>query len=1063
MTATNAQLEAGQATLLLEVQNRRGRIKGTADPSAGAGVAAPFGIEYDQYNVGYTTLLKVWRKMTAANTGWVDVSAGGGGGGGGTAATTTFDDAGLPITAANVQVALQETLKRTGVVGTWDMTGAAAGTVPDAGHDFEASTATVTAAQYLVTPASGSSPIKLAGSAEITKQAGYRSARLKASTSGGNFVLSGLVFTNAEATPADVLSAVGAGVLATGTCTHIALVALDNSSVFGGGASSLVLNCDDPVGGQQNEGLAAGPAYVAGDEVYCSFDSSTGVFKLNVNAGGDITATVLWDVSGAAALRVHVLGYFGTSTPSLPDTTFDFDPSDNTGGRTGFQTVGNPVVPAGAADGQRFLVSVAGSYNGRSAVVGDIVEFHSSLAVIQILPATPLSVAAAEALINPYITANPSAVNALITAYLAATAPVAKSFDVEVDYALVGGSLAGEFAVGPTMLGATIWASGAATVMSAIGTYELGYVPAVGDSFSVIVSAITQSFGFVPSVPWVATNWDFSSAGATLNDFMRTVHKKYDFTFSDYTGGQPRWTLENPDVQLFSSAIPLSMSQIITGANWPGLFFSVEQTTDVIGEISVNNEAAFTLSGVAPFRPGEQTKFHILPSSLGAITVVGNTGAGPVTLRSDLPVMNDGTFDYVTIGGTDVTIVITYLGSNVWHVSAERANEAGLVTVRHKRDLPKAVANIITLAAGKFHFAELVDLGSNRINITGDIVLTGIAGVTGVTQSGTGKVITVTDCHPRLRDMRIEGQYGVEAIESAGVAVLDLKGVNFGVAREAVTAAATVGSISLVDCDMASTTPGYSSVKASYNPTHVLIKGCKVKSQTGGIPAIDLAGITAGALGIDIIGNDIDAAGGTTEGIDLTGATLTDDCVRLIGNNVHGSGAAAGALIGVSPHDKEVISRDNLNIADTDVAGNLNTVANATATTIASTATRYKAAGTTVDGVLHRFTSPADNKLVYTGKKTQKFRVTVVATATCGTANQVWELSVHKNDNGSGGGYLAHTVMQGKLLAAGDPSTVVSTSVIELSETDFLEAWVRNITAANDITIVDLQITVTRV
>lgn len=98
MTATNDQLEAGLDTLLNEVQFRRIVISGLVDPTAGAGVVAPRGVDYDRKD-GSGNVIASWRKTGSANTAWTSIplgSSGGGGGGGGiegdwdVTPTTTF-------------------------------------------------------------------------------------------------------------------------------------------------------------------------------------------------------------------------------------------------------------------------------------------------------------------------------------------------------------------------------------------------------------------------------------------------------------------------------------------------------------------------------------------------------------------------------------------------------------------------------------------------------------------------------------------------------------------------------------------------------------------------------------------------------------------------------------------------------------------------------------------------------------------------------------------------------------------------------------------------------------
>lgn len=275
--------------------------------------------------------------------------------------------------------------RRVGVQGNWDMTGGAVDVTPDNAYNLQMTTATISAAQYTATPVNGASLTKLAGGTVVTKESAARSARLKASTNGGNFSTSGFVLANSDATAADVAASIQTGL--TGTCTHFAGVFLDNIGALGTTGMGVVGLRADPVNGSGSETIIAGGAYVAGDQVYITYNGTSTLFSATVNGGSPVAGTLAWDTTGVASLRAFIFGYHTANPPSLPDASFDFDFSDNTSGRTGFQTLADPTVPSGAADGKRYLVSVAGSYGGRAAEVGDIVEFHTSLAAIQVLPA----------------------------------------------------------------------------------------------------------------------------------------------------------------------------------------------------------------------------------------------------------------------------------------------------------------------------------------------------------------------------------------------------------------------------------------------------------------------------------------------------------------------------------------------------------------------------------------------------------------------------------------------------------------------------------------------------
>ncbi len=611
-----------------------------------------------------------------------------------------------------------------GISGVWDMTPVDTGTVLDAAYNLEMTTATISAAQYTGTPINGASLIKLAGSGVIKKESAARSARLRASTDGVNFLLSALVLANSDASPADVAASIGAG--ATGTCTHIAVMYLDNAGLAGPGAMKIAVQTDDPVNSNNTEVLVSTGGYSALDQIYLTFDGTTGLFSVSINAGAAVSGTNAWDISSASSLRAYVLGYHGANPPSLPDSVYDFDFSDNTGGRTGFVTVNDPALPAGAAEFKRYLVSVAGSYGGRPTSVGDIVELHTGTSKIQVTQATPWTSALIEALINPYIAANPSSVQALIDASLAAYIQPTSEYDLETEYATLGGANPGEFEMGPLVNGATLWSSNSAGALSALNTYAAGYTPVPGDSFYFHFNEFDQptNINFVGTHNTaVATDWRYDQYTAVgVGDFMRTPRKRYQFVYTHIDGINDKWTLQNPDLVAWNtsaSGAPLLTGITGNGHGRPGTGITVSSTGN--GEIYIPLVAQVATDGAEPFKVGQSCRV-IVGTNTTRIRIMGNSSAvGGISFTSNLPVqsivvgpVNEPAVD---IFGSGHAITITYQGNDTWHIFVPPANggwqstplvasswdnEAGLQAVQHRRsgDVVEMRGNVICVAGG---------------------------------------------------------------------------------------------------------------------------------------------------------------------------------------------------------------------------------------------------------------------------------------------------------------------------------------------------------------------------
>jgi hypothetical protein len=564
--------------------------------------------------------------------------------------------------------------KLTGIQGTWDAANVSTPAEPDGAYLLEATTAGASP-NFLMTPQNGASIIKMAGSGSVTKESGARSARLTASTSGGNFALSAIVIANATATPADVAASLGGG--ATGTCTHIAAVLLDNAGVFGPGALKVMAYSDDPENGIANEALTGAGGYAAGDEIYVSLDTATGQIVANVNAGADLTVTQLFDTTSAAALRVYVLGYFSANPPGLTDGTFDFDFSTTDGGRTGFATLVDADPPAGALDGKRYLVSGAGTYGGKTLSVGDVAEFYNSLATVFVTPVVVLDEAGVEAIINPYITANPDAVQAIVDASLATFNAPTREYDVFTEYATLGGANPGEFEVGPLTNGATLWSSDAAGALSALTTYADGYTPVPGDSFYLQFNEFDQVVniggGIGTHATAVATGWKFADYTVfAVTDFMRTKGKRYQFVFTYIDGLNDKWTLMNPDSIAWTTPGAGTITAIGDGQRgFPGVTESAALVGNSETYVRLESEVRSSYN-VEPFKPGESCRIAVV-SNTGRYRIMGNSsGAGGITFTSNLPVQSIlvGLIyePAVDVYGDGHIITMIYQGNDTWHV-----------------------------------------------------------------------------------------------------------------------------------------------------------------------------------------------------------------------------------------------------------------------------------------------------------------------------------------------------------------------------------------------------------
>ena len=238
------------------------------------------------------------------------------------------------------------------------------------------------------------------------------------------------------------------------------------------------------------------------------------------------------------------------------------------------------------------------------------------------------------------------------------------------------------------------------------------------------------------------------------------------------------------------------------------------------------------------------------------------------------------------------------------------------------------------------------------------------------------------------------------------------------------------GELTLVISDRGVSTP------ATHASTHI----------TGGSDAIQLAtnarpGLASAAHITAIEANTAKTSNATHTG-DVTGATALTIANNAVTTAKILDGAVTFAKVATQPK------------------GQLSMVANSTATTIAVADTYYKMLGTTTldSSTDSEITSPASNRLTYTGATTRIFQV--VASADCqvadgGTPKDVG-IKIAKNgtpiDATEASGY---TTVKGSL-------TMIkcrTSWMIELAQNDYIEIFLANIDTTDSITAVNARLT----
>lgn len=152
------------------------------------------------------------------------------------------------------------------------------------------------------------------------------------------------------------------------------------------------------------------------------------------------------------------------------------------------------------------------------------------------------------------------------------------------------------------------------------------------------------------------------------------------------------------------------------------------------------------------------------------------------------------------------------------------------------------------------------------------------------------------------------------------------------------------------------------------------------------------------------------------------------------------------AVEGISSNDNRANIINCTNIRNSSSVAQLFMSANAVATTIPNTTSFFKMSGNAISGpILEKF-SIANNRITYTGTSERNFIIFAAASVATANGNEVI-IAVGKNGVVDNFSWAAAT-------STGTTAFTINTQVFEtLREGDFLEFFVRNSTAANNITI----------
>lgn len=385
---------------------------------------------------------------------------------------------------------------------------------------------------------------------------------------------------------------------------------------------------------------------------------------------------------------------------------------------------------------------------------------------------------------------------------------------------------------------------------------------------------------------------------------------------------------------------------------------------------------------------------------------------------------------------------------------------AGEVQVDDLTDLPAAVGGVITLAADTaYKFTTGLDFLGARIVLSSGTVLLGTSSETAILKS-TGLAaatpfISAAHGGPNpMQNFRIEDIGTVFDIDgqSGANAALDWVAVNLvncgnaGTIRDItnlivntsawldcgqLTLDGTIGTVGFFQ--MLWTVPSGSGKTAiRFEPTCVISRRFRYTYGPMVVPA--------GCVGIDVV--------------DRVSTFLDGETMGLLFANFSGGGTY---LQGATYDDVETIIEATRGLTNSAPSAHFYLTNNATPTPIAVSGTFYKVEGATSEGTYSAKFVFTANRATYAGGFARFFRIAASVALTSGNNNNV-RMRVAVN-----GTTLADTNQRAVTGSGGRLESMTTLGTVLLNPGDFVEVWVANDSGTTDITVTDMQVTVSAI
>ncbi len=485
---------------------------------------------------------------------------------------------------------------------------------------------------------------------------------------------------------------------------------------------------------------------------------------------------------------------------------------------------------------------------------------------------------------------------------------------------------------------------------------------------------------------------------------------------------------------------------------------SPNSTLDVRGSLSLNYRA-FTASTLATATDntllftGTTAATLTLPDAAtctGRVYSIKNaSGTIPVPLltvaTSSAQTIDAGASWLLNDSKEMITVVSD--GTN-WNVtgSGPIKTRSNFVLVQSASDLPAPVAGVITLAAGVTYEVNGTIVLTNKINLNGCYLIGRDATNDKLIYTpATGELLTGT------KGGTIKNLTVAAITTGAKLFNLDLAATESLVFRDNIVAnCKEVGLVKggyIVFFSVVQYSGNLNGITYQDN-SHLLLDNTawfSTNSNTfeklvGNFSMIEKLGGFSHALSTN-----------SAVALDVSGVTSITDAATFRNTAMMGTGTRVnGSFSGKWEVESPGITTEKDDVA----TGNLYLTAN-TVTSFSAANAPTKVLCTTSAVGLFRVTSPANNRLVYTGIKNRRFAVIGSVSVTSQAANKYFSFYIYKN-----GVQLPESEQAMRLSTGVDKGSLTLSCTVQLSTNDYIEIWAANTSDATGMTVETLNLTI---